>query len=665
MTQSLLSNMVLVFALAIAAMFVCIRLKIPTIVGLLLVGVLAGPSGMGLVAVSNEIEAIADIGVVLLLFAIGLEFSLKKLLRARRTVIVGGFLQVFITVGAVYFVAISTGLGRAESLFAGFVISMSSTAIAMKILQERGEIDGPVGSSSLAISLFQDMMSVPMVLSIPLLLGVEDNAGAHLGVFFLKSSGIIVLVLIGARWIVPAILYQVTRTRSRELFLLSVLGLCGAIAWLTSRVELSLALGAFLAGLIISESEYSHQALGSILPFRDVFTGFFFISVGMLLDVNYFLQYPFSISALAIGVVALKIVIITIACIMIGLPLNTGVLTGLAISNIGEFSFVLIRAGSSSGLLSDDTSQFFLAVTVISMILAPFLMAASSKVSSLILHLPLADGLRAGLFSLSGIHSPDSFQKKTGHIVVVGYGINGKNVARAASIAGIPYLIIEMNPDTVRREQERGEHIIFGSADQEAVLEYAGITGARVLVIAIADPAATRQVTAVARKSNPNIYIIARTRYLQEVGPLYDLGADEVIPEEFETSVEIFTRVLKKYLVPLDEIRRFTQDIRSGGYELLRGMRDSARSCGDLSCYLAGEEVAAMRVSADSMFAGKSLAEIKMRKDYEVAVVAVRRETLVISNPDGDTRILAGDVLIAFGTPDRVAAVAALLNPAE
>ena len=267
----------------------------------------------------------ADIGVVLLLFTIGLEFSLKKLLRAKRTVLVGGSLQVFFTTVAVYLASVWAGVGRAESLFAGFVISMSSTAIAMKLLEERGEIGGPVGSSSLAISLFQDIMSVPMVLSIPLLMGTEENGGANLGIFFLKASAIIALVLFGARWLIPAILYQVTRTRSRELFLLSVLGLCGGIAWLTGRVGLSLALGAFLAGLIISESEYSHQALGSILPFRDVFTGFFFISVGMLLDVNFFFQHPFSISALALGIVIMKILIITVVCSLIGLPLNTGI----------------------------------------------------------------------------------------------------------------------------------------------------------------------------------------------------------------------------------------------------------------------------------------------------------------------------------------------------
>ncbi|HNU91049.1 MAG TPA: cation:proton antiporter [Spirochaetota bacterium] len=663
MSEPLLSNMVVVFALAVVSLFVCIRLKIPTIVGLLLVGVLAGPSGLGLINVSKEVEAIADIGVVLLLFTIGLEFSLKKLLRARRTVLLGGSLQVLITTATVYFAAVCAGISGAESLFAGFIISMSSTAIAMRLLEERGEIDGPAGVSSLAISLFQDIMSVPMVLSIPLLMGIEGNAGSHLGVFFLKTSAIIVLVLLGARWLVPQVLYQVTRTRSRELFLLSVLGLCGAIAWLTSRVDLSLALGAFLAGLIISESEYSHQALGSILPFRDVFTGFFFISVGMLLDVNYFLQHPFSIGSLALGVVILKIIIILAACTLIGLPLSTGIMTGFAISNIGEFSFVLIRAGSSSGLLSDETSQFFLAVTVISMILAPFLMGASNRVTGFIGRLPLPDKLRAGLFSLSGIEFPSTFEEGKSHIIIVGYGINGRNVARAASIAGIPYIIIEMNPDTVRREQRNGEHIIFGNADQEAVLAHAGITAARVIVIAIADPAATRQVTAVARKANQDIYIIARTRYVQEVQPLFRLGANEVIPEEFETSVEIFTRVLRKYLVPLDEIRRFVGEIRSGGYELLRDMRDGARSCGDLSCYLAGEDVAALKVSGASAFAGKSLAEINMRRSYEVAVVAVRRGASIISNPDGDTRILAGDILVAFGQPDRVEALAGLLNP--
>ncbi len=665
MTFSLLAGIVLIIVLAMAMLYLCLRLHIPTIVGLLFTGILAGPHLIGVISYGHEVEIIAEVGVVLLLFTIGLEFSLKSLLKIGRAVLVGGGLQVLVTIAAVFLAVTRLGFGYGEALFAGFLISLSSTAIVLKVYQDRAAMDTQQGQTVLAILIFQDVIVVPMMLLVPFLAGQEGSAGRSLLLLSAKAVVIIVVVIVSARWIVPSALYRIARTKSRELFLLGVVAICVTVAFLTYRAGLSLALGAFLAGLIISESEYSHQALGNILPFRDVFTGFFFISIGMLLDTGYFAGSPGKILLISGSVIAVKALIAVIAAILLGMPLRTAVIAGFSLAQIGEFSFVLSKAGLSYDLLSGDRYQLFLSVSILTMLATPFIISLSPAVAGFLGRLPFRQSLKAGLYSLSGITAPDSFEKKDEHIIVVGYGINGKNVARAASIAGIPYLIIEMNPDTVRREQERGEHIIFGSADQEAVLEYAGITGARVLVIAIADPAATRQVTAVARKSNPNIYIIARTRYLQEVGPLYDLGADEVIPEEFETSVEIFTRVLKKYLVPLDEIRRFTQDIRSGGYELLRGMRDSARSCGDLSCYLAGEEVAALRVSADSMFAGKSLAEIKMRKDYEVAVVAVRRETVVISNPDGDTRILAGDVLIAFGTPDRVAAVAALLNPAE
>ena len=363
--------------------------------------------------------------------------------------------------------------------------------------------------------------------------------------------------------------------------------------------------------------------------------------------------------------VAVKAAVAVLAAVALGMPLRTALIAGFSLAQIGEFSFVLSKAGLAHNLLSGDRYQLFLSVSILTMLAAPFVIALSPRLSEWVIRLPLPDSLKKGLFSLSDIKPPESYEKKKEHIIIVGYGINGRNVARAASIAGIPYLIIEMNPDTVRREQEKGEHIIFGSADQAAVLEYAGIGVARVLVIAIADPASTRQVTVMARKANPDIYIIARTRFLQEVLPLYDLGADEVIPEEFETSVEIFTRVLKKYLVPLDEIRRFAGEIRSAGYELLRGMRPAERSCGDLSCYLAGEEVAALRVSSASDLAGRTLAEINMRRAHQVSVVAVRRNATVISNPDGDTRILGGDILVAFGAPDRVASVAALLNPEE
>ncbi len=660
-----MAGIVIIIVLAMVMLYLCIRLRVPTIVGLLLTGILAGPHLLGVIPYGHEVEIIAEVGVVLLLFTIGLEFSLKSLLKIGRTVVVGGGIQVLATIAAVYLAVTQLGFGYGEAVFAGFLISLSSTAIVLKVYQDQAAMDTQQGQTVLAVLIFQDIIVVPMMLLVPFLAGNEGGAARSLLVLSAKAVVIIAVVIAGARWLVPAVLHRIARTRNRELFLLGVVAICVGVAYLTFRAGLSLALGAFLAGLIISESEYSHQALGNILPFRDVFTGFFFISIGMLLDTGYFIANPVKILAISGSVVSVKAVVAVLSAILLGMPLRTAVIAGLSLAQIGEFSFVLSKAGLSSNLLSGDRYQLFLSVSILTMFLAPFIISMSPRLAEVLTRLPLPRSLKAGLYSLSGIHAPDSFEKKNEHIIIVGFGINGKNVARAASIAAIPYIIIEMNPDTVRREQEQGEHIIFGSADQEAVLEYAGIAGARVLVIAIADPASTRQVAAVARKANPEVYIIARTRYLQEVQPLYDLGADEVIPEEFETSVEIFTRVLKKYLVPLDEIRRFAGEIRAGSYELLRDQREASRSCGDLSCYLAGEEVAALRVSADSALAGKTLAEINMRKAYEVAIIAVRRDATVISNPDGDTRIITDDVLIAFGTPDRVAAVASLLKPGD
>ena len=287
----LLSDIVIIFGLSIMVLFVFNRLRIPAIVGFLLTGVLAGPYGLGLIKAIHEVEVLAEIGVVLLLFTIGMEFSLKALLRIRKSILLGGSLQVLLTI-LVTFVLASLQVGRTfgESLFIGFLVCLSSTAIVLKLLQEKAEMDSPHGQTSLAILIFQDLIVIPMMLFTPLLAGMGGEIGQSLLILFAKGAGVIVLVILSAKWIVPQLLYQIAQTRSREVFLLTVVVLCFAIAWLTSSVGLSLALGAFLAGLIISESEYSYQALGNILPFRDVFTSFFYVSVGMLLDVGFVVE---------------------------------------------------------------------------------------------------------------------------------------------------------------------------------------------------------------------------------------------------------------------------------------------------------------------------------------------------------------------------------------
>ena len=657
----LLNDIVIIFALSIAVLFICHRLRVPTIVGFLLTGILAGPHGLGLVRAVHEVEIFAEVGVVLLLFTIGIEFSLNKLLQIKKSGLMGGSIQVLLTLLATFVIARQIGQPIGESIFIGFLISLSSTAIVLKLIQERAEVDSPHGRTTLGILIFQDVIIVPMILVTPLLAGATGNVGESLLVLVAKGIGIIGLVIVSAKWIVPQVLYQIARTRSRELFLLSVVAICLAVALVTSRAGLSLAMGAFLAGLIISESEYSHQALGNILPFRDVFTSFFFISIGMLLDVGFLFQQPGTIALIALGVLLLKSIIAGFATVLLGFPLRTSILVGLALGQVGEFSFILSKTGVENDLLAGNIYQMFLAFSVLTMAATPFIITLAPRLTDIILRLPLPKRLKSGLYPVPRI----KVASKKDHLIIIGFGVNGRNVARAARMGGIPYVIIEMNPEIASEEKAKGEPIHYGDATQEAVLQHADIKDSRIVVVAINDPTATRGITEIVRRHNPKVYLIVRTRYLQEMKPLYELGADEVIPEEFETSVEIFTRVLAKYLIPRDEIERFVAEVRSDGYEMFRSLSKESAFFSDLALQLPGVEISTLRVGERSSLAGKSLTQIELRKRYGVTVVAIRRGPQILSNPNGDTRICANDALFVLGPPDRIAEVTSLFHDPE
>jgi CPA2 family monovalent cation:H+ antiporter-2 len=661
----LLSNIVIIFGLSIAVLLLCYRLHIPAIVGYLLTGVMAGPHGLGLIGEAREVEILAEIGVVLLLFTIGIEFSLKSLVRIKRSALIGGPLQVIATVVAASLLSWKLGLSWRESIFMGFLISLSSTAIVLKLFQESATVDSPHGSTALGILIFQDIIIVPMILLTPLLAGSTGNLAESLLVLSAKGIGIILLVIIGARWVVPYLMYQIARTRSRELFLLSIVSLCLGIAWLTHHIGLSLALGAFLAGLILSESEYSGHALGNILPFRDVFTSFFFISIGMLLDVGFLLQRPGLIVVIALCVLSLKAIIAGSTAMLLGFPLRTTILVGLALSQIGEFSFILSRSGIEYGLLPATTYQVFLVVSVITMAATPFLLALGPHAADLALHLPLPRRLKAGLYFAPSITSTETKIYQKDHLIVVGFGLNGRNVARSAKAVGIPYVIIEMNPETVRAEKSKGEPIYFGDAIQEAVLTHARVKDARALVVVISDPTATRRIIEIARKLNPMLYIIARTRFVKEMKHLYELGANEVIPEEFETSVEIFTRVLGKYLIPRDEIEKFTTEVRADGYEMLRSLPKESASFSDLKIHLPDFEISTFRVNQESPLIGKALAQIQLRRKLGVTLLAIHRDSQIISDPGGDTKLCANDVLVILAPAYKIAGITGLFHDSE
>jgi len=660
----LLNDIVVIFGLAIAVLFICYRLRVPTVVGFLLTGIFVGPYGFGLVKAVHEVEIFAEIGIVLLLFTIGIEFSLERLLQIRKSVLMGGSLQVLLTFLATLFIARQFGQVFGEAIFIGFLVALSSTAIVLKLLQERAEVDSPHGRITLGILIFQDIIIVPMILVTPILAGATGNLGEAVLILLAKGIGIILLVFVSAKWVVPRILYQIARTRSHELFLLSVIVICLGVAWITSRAGLSLALGAFLAGLIISESEYSHQALGNILPFRDVFTSFFFVSIGMLLDVGFLFRHPGTILLITLGILILKSVIASFVTVLLGFPLRTSILVGLALGQVGEFSFILSKTGVEHGLLTGNIYQMFLAVSVLSMAATPFIITLAPRAADIILQLPLPKRLISGFYPVSEI-TEIKVKGKKNHLIIIGFGINGRNVARAARLSGIPYAVIEMNPETVRNEQAQGEPICYGDATQEAVLQHASIKDASVAVVAIHDPTATRRITEIARRLNPKVHIIIRTRYLQEMNPLYELGANEVIPEECETSVEIFARVLAKYLIPKDEIEKLVAEIRSNGYEMFRSLSKKTLSFSDLNLQLPDVEISTLRVAERSFLVGKSLSEIELRKKYGVTVLAVRRESKILSNPDVGMLFYANDVLFVLGPPDRIANIAGLSQNQE
>ena len=660
----LFKDIVIIFVLSVVVLYLFQRIKIPTIVGFFITGIVAGPVGLGLVSAVIEVQLLAEMGVIFLLFTIGIEFSLDKFSQLKRSVLIGGSLQVFLTFLAVFSLAYFIGIPVKESIFIGFLISLSSTAIVLKLLQDKDEIDSPHGRTAFGILIFQDIAVIPMILLTPLLVGVSGNVDVPFYILILEIAGIILFAIAGAKWIIPWVLYQIARLQNRELFIIVVITICMSVTWLTTITGLSPALGAFLAGLIISNSEYSHQALGSIMPFRDVFLSFFFISIGMLLNVNLFLQDIMIIVLLVIGVLFVKSIISGIVTAILGFSFRIIILVGLILSQIGEFSFILAVTGIQYHLLSQSSYQIFLSLAVVTMAITPFIMNSSPYIINYMSRMPVPDKLKTGTYPMrisENVNIED-------HVIIIGYGLNGRNLAKAAKTADIPYVIIEMNPEIVRKEKEEHESIYYGDATHETVLQHANIGSARVMVIAISDPFATSRIVESARRLNEGLYIIVRTRYIQDMEELYNLGAGEVIPEEFETSVEIFSRVLAKYLIPVEEINEFTSEIRMDNYEMFRDISKNGASLCDLKRCPSNVEMSLFQVKKDSVIDGKSIAEAQLKSKYGITVLVIFKdsgETGILPKPDENTVFSADDTAVLLGSPDKIAKAASLFHKKE
>jgi CPA2 family monovalent cation:H+ antiporter-2 len=641
----ILIDITIVLGISAVALYFCLKLKIPSIVAFLLAGMIAGPHGFGLVSDVENVEMLAEVGVLLLLFTIGIEFSLEKLISSKRYIFLGGSLQMIFTIIA--FTFLSRYLGGMEwnkALFTGFLFSLSSTAIVLQLFQETNQIESYHGRASLSILIFQDIAIVPLILILPWIAGGQF-AGADI---IRLSAGVVLvaLILIVSRKYMPRLIEHIVHTRNRELFLLFIITVCFLTALLTHQIGLSLALGAFLAGLIISESEYSLEAISSILPLKKVFTSIFFISIGMLLNGLDVFSNPIEVLGLVILVLAVKISVVVLAGWMLRMPRRALWISALALCQVGEFAFILSQQGAKHNLMDSHISQMFLAVSVITMGISPFIIHASPRIANFILR--FTRGTKK--ISITKTQAEKHQVKLKDHLLIVGFGINGRNVARAAQRAGIPHVIIDYNPETYRKETKHREYFIYGDGSNAEILERASARHARLAVVATHDPIATEMIVSAIRKQCRQTKIIVRTRFLHETEVLMKLGADEVIPEEFETSIEIFTRVMKHYLVPEDEINSFIEEIRSENYRMFRTMLTSRHQLDHP--FISQLEVIKLHVKTGSQWINNSLKDINLRKNFGINVIAVEQGDRVVYNPPADYVIQSADVLIALGRPE-------------
>ncbi|UVT16556.1 MAG: cation:proton antiporter [Nitrospira sp.] len=648
--HGVLGNLLLIYTVSIAVVFLFHQFRLPSIAGFLVAGALIGPHGLNIVSDIETVHLLAEIGIALLLFTIGIEFSLVQLASLKRLLLVAAPIQVGGVIAIAWLGGTLTGLPTSQAIFWGFLLSLSSTAIVLKALAASGDNDTPHGRATVGILVFQDLAVVPMILLTPILASPNEGAVTSVLLSLGKSMVVVVCIVAAAWYAVPKLLDHIVRSRSRELFLLTIIVMCLGIAWLTALGGLSLALGAFIAGLVISESEYSHQAIAEVLPFRDSFNSLFFVSIGMLMDWRILSEYPAVVTGVLLVVLLVKFVTGAGAVLTIPVPPRSAIMTGIALAQVGEFSFVLAQVGQEKGLLSGTPYQIFLAVSVCSMIITPFLMQLSPHLGRRVeavqrLHHWLPGQTAAHVLEAEGRHL-----RIKDHVIIVGYGLNGRNLARVLSETEVPYIALDLDGDRVRREAAHGLPLYYGDATNPTVLRHVKIEDARVLVVAISDPFMARRTVQVARGLSPKIHIVVRTRYLRELEELHQLGADDVVPEEFETSIEIFALVLRTYNMPQDFVVRKAEQVRREGYALLR-----RSELPELAHHLRGGtltdvEVETCRIEEDSPADGKTIAQLALRPRTGASIIALTRSGVTESNPSEKTTLLAGDIVVLLGS---------------
>ena len=641
----LLIDLTLLVGIAIPIVALAHRLSAPSLVGFLVAGVLVGPSGFGLIGATHEVELLAEIGVALLLFEVGLELSLSHVRQWARSVFLGGGLQVGCTLLVVAGSAIAFGIPPGQAIFYGALAALSSTAIVTKVYSDRAELDTAHGRSVISILLFQDLCVLPLILVLPLLAGLGTADTAAMGFDFLRGLAIITALMIGGRFVVRRTLDRIVVFRDRDLFTLCVAFFCIGTAVVTAWAGFSIAIGAFIAGLVISESEYGLQALSDVLPFRAVFSGIFFISVGMLLDISAVTAQLGVLLPLLAVLFALKVALVAVSVLAVGGMLTTALISGLTLAQLGEFSILLAAEGSRLGLFREGDYQLFLSAAVLSMMATPFLIRYARRIAESIT--PSGKGLR-GLAETD----PASVGAMSDHTVIVGYGVAGRYLARVLDSAGITCVVVEHAADLVRRARSDGIPAAFGDGSQPAVLKHVGAHRARVVVFAISSPAEESRGVAAARDLNSEARIVVRTRYTRSIDELMSLGATDVVVEEFEASIELFAKALESYRIPINRIWQETETVRTEHYGLLRGTAQPDLRLDSLKHLGIHDALELMEIRDGARVIGMNATLLHLRQRTGAVQIAVVREGQPIYQRDSEFDYRAGDTVVLVGDRD-------------
>lgn len=639
MDITLLQNMSIILITAVIVLLIFNKLKLPTMIGLFITGIVLGHA----INDTTLISSLSELGVIFLLFIIGLEFSAEKFSAIRHYALIGGILQVVLTSVLIAVLGLAIGLKVNSAIFFGFLVAFSSTAIVMKVMQKKHITHSAQGRVTLGILIFQDIAVIIVILITPLLAGhsLEFNS---LPALLIKVAGLAFLIFVGARWFIPLALRDAARTKNRDLFLLLTLFICMGTTFATSLIGIGPELGAFIAGLLISNTEYSHQTLGYIQPFQDVFMSLFFISIGLMVNLHLFLYNIVAIVSLTAAILAINFTATLITGMALKLPTKVSISIAILLSQIGEFSFVLAKEGMKYGLMTNQFFSIFLGVSILTMSSTPFLEKLTPKIVQAFSRI---DYFKVDSELKTLPEELEDAQDIEDHVILVGMGINGKQMAKACSEFHIPYRIVDMNPTIVENQQALGIPIIYGKASNESVLKELNITSAQCIVISASTYDETLKTIDTARRLNPDIHIIVRTQYLKNIDEVIEAGADEVIPKEFETSIMMFTRIMDYYNKDVDEITDAINDLRSDNYNAFRTV-----SSEDISAYLNYKytdlEIDSLRVSENAHLDEFPFEEHRLK----VTGVVRGEDTFIEVRPD--FKFLEDDLILFIGHRENI-----------